>query len=133
MDGLIITRNSTFAPVSSGNPKHSVAFKVNSFGQETVVKSVDYQITKYGKLIPLVRCEPVTINGASVSNVTGNNAKFIVDNRINVGTRVRIILSGEIIPKMVYIQSELVLLEHFQLLIMPGMLLKLTYYMLGIQ
>lgn len=106
MDGLIITRNSTFAPVSSGNPKHSVAFKVNSFGQETVVKSVDYQITKYGKLIPLVRCEPVTINGASVSNVTGNNAKFIVDNRINVGTRVRIILSGEIIPKMVYIQSE---------------------------
>ncbi len=82
-----------------GNPKHSVAFKVNSFGVETVVKAVDYQITKYGRLMPLVRVEPVVINGASVSNVTGNNAKFIIDNRINVGTRVRIILSGEIIPK----------------------------------
>ena len=32
----------------SGNPKHSIAFKVNSFGEETIVKSVDYQITKYG-------------------------------------------------------------------------------------
>lgn len=106
MDGLIITRNGIFDPIKSGNPKHSVAFKVNSFGEETVVKAVDYQITKYGRLIPLVRCEPVIINGASVSNVTGNNAKFIVDNRVNVGTRVRIILSGEIIPKMVYIQSD---------------------------
>ena len=106
MDGLIITRNGVFEPVTSGNPKHSVAFKVNSFGVETVVKAVDYQITKYGRLMPLVRVEPVVINGASVSNVTGNNAKFIIDNRINVGTRVRIILSGEIIPKMVFIQSE---------------------------
>ena len=105
MDGLIITRNGTFKPVKSGNPKHSIAFKVNSFGEETIVKSVDYQITKYGRLIPLVRCEPVIINGASVSNITGNNAKFIVDNRINEGTRVRVILSGEIIPKIVYIDS----------------------------
>ena len=54
---------------------HSIAFKVNSFGEETIVKSVDYQITKYGRLIPLVRCEPVIINGASVSNITGNNFK----------------------------------------------------------
>lgn len=105
MDGLIITRNGIFEPVKSGNPKHSIAFKVNSFGEETVVKAVDYQITKYGRLIPLVRCEPVIINGASVSNITGNNAKFIVDNRINVGTRVRVILSGEIIPKIVFIDS----------------------------
>ena len=105
MDGLIITRNGVFEPVKTGNPKHSIAFKVNSFGEETVVKAVDYQITKYGRLIPLVRCEPVIINGASVSNITGNNAKFIVDNRINAGTRVRVILSGEIIPKIVFIDS----------------------------
>ena len=105
MDGLIITRNGVFEPVKSGNPKHSIAFKVNSFGEETVVKAIDYQITKYGRLMPLVRCEPVIINGASVSNITGNNAKFIVDNRINVGTRLRVILSGEIIPKIVFIDS----------------------------
>ena len=58
MDGLIITRNGVFEPVKTGNPKHSIAFKVNSFGEETVVKAVDYQITKYGRLIPS-KCEPV--------------------------------------------------------------------------
>lgn len=48
----------------------------------------------------MIEIESVTISGATINNVTGHNAKFMEDHGIGMGTRLRIIRSGEVIPKV---------------------------------
>ena len=106
IDGIIVTNSGKYEPIQSGNPKHSMAFKVNGLGEQTIVKNVVYNASKYGKLVPVIECEPIVISGSTISNISGQSAKYILENRINVGTEIRVILSGEIIPYIVNIYSS---------------------------
>jgi DNA ligase (NAD+) len=54
-------------------------------------------------LKPVLQVEPINLDGVTVSNVTGNNAKFVKDNGLGIGSKVRIIRSGMVIPKIVEI------------------------------
>ncbi|HAS89203.1 MAG TPA: hypothetical protein DCS48_07845 [Desulfovibrio sp.] len=53
-----------------------------------------------GVVTPVIQIEPVTISGATINNVTGHNADYLESNGIGLGTRLRIIRSGEVIPKV---------------------------------
>ena len=108
IDGIIITSKGIFDNNQSGNPSHSIAFKVNSYGIDTEITDVVYNITKYGRLVPTLVCKSVTINGSCISNINGQSAKYIVENKINIGTKIRVILSGEIIPHIVFIDSSMI-------------------------
>ena len=57
-------------------------------------------ISKDGFIKPTILLEPVAIGGVEIKRVTGNNAKFIVDNKIGPGAQVEIIRSGDVIPKI---------------------------------
>ena len=67
----------------------------------TTVKGVRWQVSKVGYLKPVVEIEPVDISGVTISNVTGNNARYIQDNNIQSGAVVTIIRSGDVIPKII--------------------------------
>ena len=45
--------------------------------------------------------EPVDIDGATVSKATLHNAKYIEDMGLEIGCKVEVIRSGEIIPRIV--------------------------------
>lgn len=84
------------------NPAYGRAWKPESVNQKTTtVRGVRWQVSKSGLLKPVVEIEPVDIGGVTISNVTGNNAKFIEENNICEGTVVSIIRSGDVIPKIV--------------------------------
>jgi NAD-dependent DNA ligase len=101
IDGIIIADDSKIYSIpSSGNPKYAVAFKMVLENQvkSTIVENVEYNISKNGILKPRVKFAPVIIGGDTITFATGFNAKFIKDNKIGKGAKIKIIRSGDVIP-----------------------------------
>jgi NAD-dependent DNA ligase len=109
IDGLIIEINNLKLQeelgreTSTSNPCFSRAFKHISFVENkiTTVTGIMWNISKQGLLKPVLQVEPINLDGVTVSNVTGNNAKFIKDNGLGIGSKIRVIRSGMVIPKIV--------------------------------
>ena len=102
IDGIIISDDRVHERIS-GNPKHAFAFKMTFSGDsaECLVVDVIWNVSKDGYLKPRVQIEPIHLSGVSIEFVTGYNAKFIQDNNIGIGATVKIIRSGDVIPKIV--------------------------------
>ena len=62
------------------------------------VKDVPYRASKDGYLKPRINIHPVQLMGVTVSFATGFNAKFIEENGIGPGAKIRITRSGDVIP-----------------------------------
>lgn len=106
IDGLIIEindlnkQNELGRETSSQNPVWARAFKHSSFEQsaQTEIIGISWNISKQGYLKPTLHINPVKLDGVTVSNVTGNNARFVKDMGIGVGAKVVVKRSGMVIP-----------------------------------
>ena len=106
IDGLIIElndlslQNKLGRETSSNNPIWARAFKHPSFEQsaETDVIGISWNISKQGLLKPILHIAPVKLDGVTVSNVTGNNARFVKDLGLGIGAKVVVKRSGMVIP-----------------------------------
>ena len=105
-DGLVIDVNNAkkrreLGRLANNNPRYAIAYKNPEWSEreETVVKEVRWQISKDGRLAPVVEIEPIELCGATVSKCTAYNARYIVENNIVPGARVVICRSGDVIPK----------------------------------
>jgi len=111
IDGVIIELNSLSLQdklgreTSSNNPSWARAFKHESFEQcdESTVIGISWNISKQGYLKPILHITPIKLDGVTVSNVTGNNARFVKDMGLGVGARVIVKRSGMVIPLIVEI------------------------------
>lgn len=111
IDGIIVEVNDLARQIEigrerNGNPAFARAYK-GDFEQveETTVTGIKWQISKKGLVKPVIQIEPTRLDGATVTNVTGNNAKFMLENGIGIGTRMTVKRSGMVIPKVVEILS----------------------------
>jgi len=84
----------------SGNPCWARAFKSPEFEQSaiTTVLGITWNISKQGYLKPILHIDPVRLDGVTVSNVTGNNARFVKDMGLGIGAKIRVVRSGMVIP-----------------------------------
>lgn len=96
IDGIIVTHNNIYQRTKK-NPKYSVAFKSNGIGKLTTIKKIFWEPSKYNILIPRIHFEMINI-GSNIEYCSGFSAKFIANNNIGPGTKIRVILSGEVIP-----------------------------------
>lgn len=76
------------------------AYKFPAEEKETTVTSIEWNLTRTGKLVPTVCVEPVFLSGATVSRASGYNVKFIESMNIVPGCRVSIRRSNEVIPEI---------------------------------
>ena len=103
IDGLVVIDNSKFYPLEVGiNPTYGFAFKQLMTDQiaESTVIDVIWQISKDKYIKPKIKIIPVELSGVEITYATANNAKFIVDNVIGPGAIVKIVRSGDVIPKI---------------------------------
>jgi DNA ligase (NAD+) len=103
IDGLVITKNLTETPVKVGNPLHSFAFK-NLDSQQVVdaeVEDIHWIASRYRYLKPTIRIKPTMISGVMVEYATAFNAKWVFDNKIGKGSKIKLIRSGDVIPYIV--------------------------------
>lgn len=85
------------------NPEYARKFKIADASNNAIatVVDVEWNISKNGYLKPRVKIEPVELVGVTVQHATGFNAKFIYDNKIGPGAKVRITRAGDVIPFLV--------------------------------
>lgn len=105
LDGIVIGKNSIPAGVGGGeakNPVDAVAFKASLDDQkeETVVKSVEWNLSRQGLWIPTILIEQVEIGGAKIQRLSGHNAAMIEKNGIGEGARIIVRRSGDVIPTL---------------------------------
>ena len=101
IDGIIIVDDNQHSRNTRGNPKYAFAFKDILEEQMAVanIDKVEWNISKNGLLIPRIFIKPpVKIGGIKIQHVTGHNAKFIKDNGIGKGSKIKLIRSGDVIP-----------------------------------
>lgn len=112
IDGIVVAKDVPYRHTSD-NPKHAVAFKINSIddAQTTKVIDIEWKQSRHRKLVPTIWIEPIFISGVEVNKVTGHNWFFIQNGfrfkdikmkppvrAINIGSVVRVSRRGEVIP-----------------------------------
>jgi DNA ligase (NAD+) len=99
IDGMIVTNDMTYER-KTGNPEHAFAFKMVLSEQlaEATVVDVIWTPSKDGYLKPRVQILPIHLGGVKIEYATGFNAAFIRDNNIGVGTIIKLVRSGDVIP-----------------------------------
>lgn len=113
LDGLVLTvdEHSSLELLSSSsslNPEHSVKYKILTADAivDAVVTDVLWEISKSGFIKPRVEIFPVELFGTTVKYASGFNAKFIIDNGIGKGAKIKITKSGMVIPYIVSVESK---------------------------
>jgi DNA ligase (NAD+) len=110
IDGVVFKVNDLRAQEalgSTGNrPKGQVAWKFDSKGAETTLRSYSVSVGHTGALIPTAQLAPVEIGGTTVSSALLNNWDEIERLGVAVGDRVWVIKANDIIPKIVGVREH---------------------------
>jgi DNA ligase (NAD+) len=105
IDGLVVRINNLTKQLSLGDkdlrPKGAVAFKFAPVTRETVLRQVLRQTGGTGRITPVAVFDPVNLMGATVTNASLYNWKYIRDLKIDVGARVLVARANDVIPRVV--------------------------------
>lgn len=109
IDGLaLVNPDQVFDYENADKPKWITAFKTNddADAQDAVVKSVVWQDSRNSRLMPKIEIEPIKMKGVTVTYATAHNAKWMADRGIGPGAVVRLVRSGDVIPKIVGVAKK---------------------------
>ena len=110
IDGAVFKLNSLELQNRLGfvgrNPRHSIAFKFPAEEAETVILDISIGVGRTGKITPVAILEPVNLNGAMVSRATLHNFNEIERKQISIGDTVKILRSGDVIPKIIAVTKK---------------------------
>ncbi len=91
---------------TSKSPRWAIAFKYPASQARTVVKAIEVQVGRTGRLTPVAILEPVLLAGSTVSRATLHNEDEVARKDVRVGDTVRIEKGGDVIPKVVSVVTE---------------------------
>lgn len=101
LDGLVLTSpNIIYDNNTNGYRFDEVAFKFPAESTTTIVKEIQWELSRTQRLIPVAVVEPVELSGAIVERATCNNAQWVKDMELGKEAEVEICRSNEVIPQI---------------------------------
>jgi DNA ligase (NAD+) len=110
IDGLVLKINDLAQQKElgshNGNPRGQVAFKFATKTGTTVVRKIIETVGHTGQIIPTAEYDPVVIDGREFRHALLDNYDFIERIGLNVSDTVCIGIMGDIIPKILTVESK---------------------------
>ena len=85
----------------SREPRWAVAHKYPAQEQLTVVRDIEVQVGRTGRLTPVAKLEPVFVGGTTVRNATLHNEDEMRRKDVRIGDTVIVRRAGDVIPEVV--------------------------------
>lgn len=98
VDALALQRRLGF---KSREPRWAVAHKFPAQEQMTLLRDIEVQVGRTGKLTPVAKLEPVFVGGTTVSNATLHNLFELRRKGVRIGDTVIVRRAGDVIPEVV--------------------------------
>jgi DNA ligase (NAD+) len=109
-DGMVIKINDYSARKILGYtqkfPRWAVAFKFEAEEVTTVLKEIQWNVGRTGKVTPTAILEPVDIGGVTVGRATLNNMDDINRKKVRLGAQVWLRRSNDVIPEILGVIDE---------------------------
>ena len=110
VDGIVLTKEdyhvSTFLSNTNIFEIQAIALKYKSPTAISKVKRVTYNVSRTGRLVPLVEIEPVFLSGAKIQKITGNNYSWIRERGIGIDAEVEVTRANEVIPSIIGVRKK---------------------------
>lgn len=110
MDGLVIklaSEKDRLASAHNGTYYNwAIAWKPPIQTAETTVVDIEWNVSRNGRIIPTVVYEPIELCGTTNQRVTGNNARWLAEKQIEIGSKITVGKAGEIIPKILSANTD---------------------------
>jgi DNA ligase (NAD+) len=108
VDGCVISVNNlekqnemgTYGNSVKANPKGKIAFKFSDEEKIITVEKIEFQVGRTGAITPVLCFKGVELESTIVQKCTAHNIGNLINNKIGIGSRISIIKSGKIIPKI---------------------------------
>ena len=102
IDGLVlkVDRLATREVLGSTehHPRWAIAVKFDSPEGVSVVRAIQVQVGRTGRVTPVARIDPVPIAGSTIANVTLHNQDYVDSLELAVGDTVAVSKRGDVIP-----------------------------------
>lgn len=109
-DGVVVKVNSLKQQKALGftakTPRWAIAYKYKAEQAATELLSIDFQVGRTGAITPVANLMPVQLAGTTVKRASLHNADQIAMLDIRVGDMVLVEKGGEIIPKIVGVDTS---------------------------
>lgn len=112
-DGIILTvegDQSVYESINSGynvenHNKYNLALKPPAEEALSTIVDIKLNVSKHGRIVPVAVIEPVQVCDVTISMVTLDNFAYINKNNVCIGSKVKVVRSNDVIPKIVSVET----------------------------
>lgn len=99
LDGFVLKPEIQYRKTENiARPKDCVAIKFLPKMLETTIEHIEWNVGKTHELYPKAIFSPIKLDGKNITKASLHNYGFVIDNKVGIGSKIKISLAGDIIP-----------------------------------